>query len=571
LNLTGSLKWTHVLSPQTYYEVQASIMNDQRRIGYSDDDNNGQVVLYEMGDYLTFADTAQVNRYMANLGNAQMQKFFSPTPRNETASENTVLMSGATNWKIARPGIYYEDFTNQVITLKGDFTSQLNENHQLRAGLQARLHNLDMERRAGYIGGVFSNYKNFVEEIWDVQPKEYSVYVQDKMEYAGLIINLGLRLDALDITGADYANYFLPVQDTKDAAGGDVRVPIRGDNADIKWFFSPRLGVSHPISDNAAMYFSFSRQQQSQPFSRLYTNYNDFGNPSLPVITRVDQDPIQSTNYDLGVQWAFIEGYGLDVNAYYRDIQSYGVASLGVTPRVGPRTSQYFVSTDFGYADSRGIEVTLRKSMEAVTDFLSISGRVSYAYSYVKQSVGAGGNQTNFTSAAGDSAKYAGQLPWDDLQYWNTIERNVLGGSSILTGGYDRPHRITYNIILRFPYEIALTSMGQFQSGFYFPLTLGDPRARELGQSPWNNQVDFRLEKGFTFEGFGKLAAYVDVINAFDSENVISYNNGNVGQVVWERTGDPTGGPSINRPIGQDGSLVYDVPRQVYVGVYFTF
>ncbi len=225
------------------------------------------------------------------------------------------------------------------------------------------MHDLDMTRRAGYIGGVFPTYKNYSEELWNVKPKEYSAYVQDKMEYAGLIINLGLRLDGLDLGGGDFANFFAPFTEATDAAGGLVRVPVRGENAPIKWFFSPRLGVSHPISDNAAMYFSFSRQQQSQPFSKLYTNYADFGNPSLPVEVRTNQDPIRSTNYDLGVQWAFIEGYGLDINAYYKDIQSYGGTGLVITPKAPWRS--YNINTEFGYADSRGIEVTLRKNTDS--------------------------------------------------------------------------------------------------------------------------------------------------------------------------------------------------------------
>jgi hypothetical protein len=573
-NIVGSLKWTHVLSPETYYELQASIVNDNSLRGYSDDNNDGKVTLDEDGDYLEWADTAQVNRYMANAGNAQMDKFFSPTPRNETASENTIIMSGATNLKIARPGIYYENFTNQVITLKGDFTSQVTANHQLRAGLQFRMHDLDMTRRAGYIGGVFPSYKYYSEEIWNVKPSEYSVYVQDKMEYAGLIINLGLRLDGLDLGGGDFNNFFAPFEDTKDAAGGPVRVPVRGENAPIKWFFSPRLGVSHPISDAAAMYFSFSRQQQSQPFSKLYTNYADFGNPSLPVEVRTNQDPIRSTNYDLGIQWAFLDGYGLDVNAFYKDIESYGGTGLVVTPLAPWRS--YNINTEFGYADSRGIEVTLRKTALPVADWLTIGGRLSYAYSYVKQSVYAGGNTTSYSTVGGDSAKYAGQLPWEDIKYWNTIERNVLGGNSALLGGYDRPHRVSYNFIMRFPYEFTLSSVGTFQTGFFFPLTLGDPRKRELGQSPSTKQVDVRLEKAFTIKGIGRLAAYVDVINVFGWENIIAYNSTNVGQLAWERTGDPTGGPTINRPIGigssgNDGSMIYDIPREVFFGLSYSF
>ena len=569
-NLAGTLKWTQMLSKETFYEVQASIVSDNSRRGYSDDNNDGIVSLGENGAFLTFADTAQVNRYMASAGNQQMNKFFSPTPRNETLSENVIPLSGTANYKMARPGIYYENFTNSTTTLKADLTSQIDQNHQLRGGLQARLYNLDMVRRAGYIGGVFPLYKNYVEEIWNVKPKEYSAYAQDRMEFAGLIINLGLRLDALDLSAGDYANYFAPFKDVTEAAGGKARVPVRGENATMKMFFSPRLGVSHPISERAAMYFSFSKQAQAQPFSRLYTNYNDFGNPSLPVEVRAIQNAIRSTNYELGMQWSFVEGYSLDINTYYKDIQSYGTVGLTITPNAPWRG--YIMSTDFGYADCRGVELTLNKTLAPLNNILwfsqiNIGGRLTYTYSYVKQAVYAGGNVTAWSTAAGDSAKYAGGLPFADIAYWNTIERDVLGGNSVLTGGYDRPHRITYNFTMGFPDQWTLSSVGTFQSGFYYPLSLGDPRKRELGTSPWNKKVDVRIEKAFMIEKVGRLAIYMDVLNVFDWKNIISYNNSNVGQPAWERTGDPTGGPTINRPISQDGSLVYDFPRAIYFGV----
>ncbi len=572
MNIVGQLKMTHVLSPQTFYELQASIVSKEERLGYVDGNNDGVIGLNEDGDFLTFADTSQSNRYMANASNSQFTKFFSPSPRNESGSETVITNAGGLRWKISRPGLFYSDDISTKMTFKGDITSQVTVNHQLRAGFQAVFHNYDRELRAAYIGGQFPTYKNYVEELWDVQPKEYSLYAQDKMEYAGLIINIGARLDALDLATADFANYFGPFEDIKDAAGGSVRVPVRGEDLDMRFFFSPRLGVSHPISDRAAMYFSFSRQTQSQPFSRLFTNYGDFGNPSLPVVVHTGQDPIKSTNYDLGVQWSFAEGYGMDVNAYYRDIENYGATSFTVTPKTPWRL--YIITTTFGYADSRGVELTLRKNLSPVLgDFLSVGGRFSYAYSYIKQAVGAGGNPSSFSTVGGDSAKYGGQLPFSDISHYNTIEQNVQGGGSSLTGGYDRPHRITYTLMMRFPYEIMVSSVGRFESGFYYRRTLGDPRARELAEGPWNKQVDLRVEKMFDL-GPARVTVFLDMLNAFDTKNILAFDASNVGQQNWERNGNPTGGDGVTtatRPVTQDGSLIYDIPREVYFGLSVNF
>ncbi len=575
-NIVAGLKWTHQLSPETFYEVQASIVSENSRRGFCDDNNDGIVQLGEEGDFLEWADTAQVHRYTARAPNTQWDKFFTTTARHETGSEIGISMSGSSTLKIARPSIYYENFTSNVFTLTADISSQVTANQRLGGGLQIRMHDVDMIRRADYIGGWFPQYKNYIEEQWNIKPKEFSLHVQDIMEYSGWVIDLGLRLDALDLAAGDLANYFAPFIDTKDASGGDIRVPVRGDNAPIKWLFSPHIGISHALGGDAALYFSFSHLQQPQPFSRLYANYNDFGNPALPVLVRTNQDPIRSTQFDVGVQWGFIDGCGLDINAYQKDIRSYGYTSLAVTPRTPWRL--YYINTEFGYAECRGIEVTLRKSMAPGVGFLTVGGRVSYTYSHVKQALIVGSvNDFTFSTAGGDSARYGGQLPWGDISNWETVDRVVLGGSSTLTGGYDRPHRVTYNLTLRFPSEISLSSVGTFQSGFYYPVTLGNPLKRELRQSPMTKQIDVRIEKAFTVAGVGRLAAYVDLINAFDRENILAYNTSSVGQQAWERTGDPTGGPTINRPTARDaggkddGSMVYDVPRQIFVGVRLSF
>ena len=41
------------------------------------------------------------------------------------------------------------------------------------------------------------------------------------------------------------------------------------------------------------------------------------------------------------------------------------------------------------------------------------------------------------------------------------------------------------------------------------------------------------------------------------------------GYDLWQTNGDPTG--TQKRPIGQDGSLFYDIPREIYFGASFEF
>jgi hypothetical protein len=251
-----------------------------------------------------------------------------------------------------------------------------------------------------------------------------------------------------------------------------------------------------------------------------------------------------------------------------------------VVPRSGSYGTNYNIGFSAGYADSRGVEITLDAQRQSFLDgLLNVSGKATYTYSYIKAAAFAGLDskmQTSFSTANGDSARLQGGLPIDDINFYNKIQVDVAGGASTFLSGYDRAHRISYQLMFQFPEDILLSSIGTFQSGFYYPLTItADARTigREYAEGPWNKQIDFRLEKGFEFEGL-RLALFVDVINAFNWTNIVGYDNSQTGAILWENSmktdsPDPTG--SLRRPVGSDGSLFYGIPREFYFGARLNF
>ncbi len=581
-DFVASAKLTHVLSPSTFYEVQASMNFTRNRAGYSDDNGDGFCALDEDGKFITLSTLADGNKYISNT---DLSKFF----RNQDepqSSTNYQFNAGNTTVRLSRPGFYYENFKNQVITLKGDGTSQITPNHQLKGGFQVRLHDLEMIRRSSYLGAIDAR-KQFYTEAWNRKPTEFGLYAVDRMEYAGLIINLGARLDAWNVDAEDFANYFAPYNTSLIPVDSVTGVPVlvsdrvtnRGRKVGTFYSFSPRIGVSHPISDEAAMYFSYSRNTMPPPFSREYAFYNNFGNISLPNVSSVRQEPYRSSNYELGVQWEFMpQKFGLNFTAYLRDIENYGWYTFTVVPRSGPTGTTYGIGTSSGYADARGVELSIQALPQKYFDLVTVVGRLNYAYTYVKESAFAGldkAMQTSFSTAAGDSARLGGDLPFGDLRFYNKIQTDVQGTNSTLTGGYDRAHRITYTLVLSFPEDIQLSSVGTFSSGFYYPLTLVDPRVsnRELGVAPWNKMVNVRLEKLFTIANV-RLGVFIDVKNIFNAENILGYDRTTTGIALWEqsvKTGSPDPTGSLKRPVGPDGTTFYDIPREIYFGARLEF
>jgi hypothetical protein len=111
--------------------------------------------------------------------------------------------------------------------------------------------------------------------------------------------------------------------------------------------------------------------------------------------------------------------------------------------------------------------------------------------------------------------------------------------------------------------------IGTYASGFLYTNPTADNRsARKLETAPSNSSVDVRLEKSFVFAG-KRLGVFMDVKNLFNKENILGYSTTTTGPLKFFTTGDPTG--DYNRAILEDGTSVYYLPRQVYLGAYFEF
>ncbi|HTY37652.1 MAG TPA: TonB-dependent receptor [Bacteroidota bacterium] len=583
---TGSVKMTHVLSPSTFYEIQLSSKFQQDRYGYCDDNGDGFCGLNENGNFITLEKTADVDKYVSRSG-VDLYKFFRIGDEAGPSFITQPMTSGNTQVGITRPQFIYENTKNLTNTVKFDITSQADYHNQLKAGVSFQFNDISrIQRNSGLGADATDVRRRLLVEDWDFKPTMYGGYLQDRMEYAGLVINLGARIDRWDPKAADWLSYYNLFVNQPAMVDDSLRndlIPLRqSTNVKPYWFFSPRIGVSHPISDEAAMYFSYSRNFIPPPYSRLYASYNEVLGAAggLPQFASLQQQPTISSNYEIGAQWEFVpKKFGLTFSAYMRDIENYSYQAVSLNLANGSN-SMWLTAQ---YADARGVEFGLQALRQTYFDFVTLYGRVNYSYSYIKATGWTGNDplqQTTFSRP--DTLKYGQTLPFDDFWSYNKVEVNVVGGNNLLTGGYDRAHRISYVLFFEFPYQIMLSSMGTFQSGFYYPLSLtADPRVagRVFGQAPWNKQVDMRIEKGFTVSNL-RFSVYFDMKNVFNWVNIIGYDNTASGAALWEYsnagmttlnngTPDPTG--TYKRAVALNGSPFYDIPREYYFGVRFDF
>jgi len=338
--------------------------------------------------------------------------------------------------------------------VKFDITWQMNKHHSLKTGIQATQHLIDSQERQIQnlykgldIEGeyyfevindkykvIFPNYKavtlsdtTIYTDSINVTSLEYSVYLQDKMEFDNMVINLGLRYDYFD------PNKRYPTQwrnpDNR-IQFDDQEKMSRYVYAKPKTQLSPRLGLSYQLGSAAVLHFSYGHFFQMPPAFAIYvgnsyriapTDYSTIlGNPTI--------NAQKTVTYEVGLWQELVPGMDLEVALFYRDI--YDLLSVKVVSTYDQ--IEYGLYTNKDYGNARGLEIKYKWKLR------SFSTGLNYTLQYTR---GNADNPTMTYDRAGDSIDPIAQMipmSWDQRHTLNATvgyNNDTFGGN--LTGFFD--------------------------------------------------------------------------------------------------------------------------------------
>jgi outer membrane receptor protein involved in Fe transport len=284
------------------------------------------------------------------------------------------------------------------LILKLDLTSQVNNRHLIKTGFEFRRHNinfdeielrpaegdeLDFRTGSPYMTPlVFPISSNF-HSTYQHEPLQLSAYIQDKMEFEDLIVNIGVRVDHFQPDGVVLAdpsdpNIFNPLKPEhrfKDLNGNGIQDAgepfITLEERQTFWYkdagnktqFSPRLGAAFPISPTGVIHFSYGHFFQIPIFELLYRNPQfklGTGTGNQGTIGNADLRPEQTISGELGLQQQLSEQWVTDVTAYFRDIRDLtGTRADQIDVFGGSQTYSKLVNSDFGFV--KGFIISLKK------------------------------------------------------------------------------------------------------------------------------------------------------------------------------------------------------------------
>ena len=405
--------------------------------------------------------------------------------------------------------------TNTILG-KFDFTSQITDKHLVKFGVEGKLHKLkfdDYDIEPKLIDGVpVEPFQPSVPDPsspnrtkYDEEPFELSGYIQDKIEYEDVIINIGLRYDYFDSRGKVLVdptdpNINVPLRPGMQDLTLSEREPFYYKDAEPKWQLSPRFGIAYPISATGVLRFSYGHFLQIPTFQYLFQNgpfqvpetgssYGPYGNPDL--------EAQKTIMYEIGFKQEFGEVFYIDVTTFYRDIRNWITAGPFQTTR---NNVTYSIYTNKDYSNVKGVTLDLRKKF---------ANHFSIDFNYTFQ-VAEGTNSDpddlfNDLTSNQEPRVYLIPLNWDQrhLANFNIYVGDVDWGISLLA---------KYGTGL--PYTPAIT---QFTSDRGISSGLETNSRRRPSQF----SVDMRAHKDFELFGTS-FTAFLRVFNLLDNKVVLN-------------------------------------------------
>jgi len=296
---------------------------------------------------------------------------------------------------LGRSAISYTESERNRWTVKFDLSYQTKNNHFIKSGVDftqfetwsSSIYEFPEYRSILYLGKNHQLQK-------PLNPRQWAFYLQDKMEFEGLVINAGVRMDRFEpeyeypvtiaLAASDYIyNSFTRFDYAELKKWGLLR------KADPKTVWAPRLGVAHPITNNASLHFYYGHVYQLPSFYTLFGErwinrdgikdkdlnndgfinqtefYNQmveadfFGNPNLGYEKTI--------NFELGADWNFYKDFILSATTYYKSASNQVTDPGDVHIHWWDPSKQMFEfeftqqATNGIHEDILGFEVSFRK------------------------------------------------------------------------------------------------------------------------------------------------------------------------------------------------------------------
>jgi len=533
--ITGALKLTHVLSRNAFYDIS---------VNYFDDYNiPGMDAFFEHN----------VTAYGDSIINAQTGVLL-----DGDSDLPTDLTAYGVNYE--RRNRAWNGYTKRKQTAWGgnaNFLYQMGKHNEIKIGGEYRRTTVRQYALPNPVGiaslarsvadrdirDVYARLDNYGYDVYGNLSDEASVaprhpvfagiYIQDKLEFADLIINAGLRWDY----------YLTDTQEFVDPNNiefdeDDRIAPSSLKDMDAFTQLSPRLGFSFPVTEKTIFHAQYGKFYQQSRLRDIYRGYdvvaNDIkGGFAIGNPVGFGVKPERTTSYELGFKQQLGNNFAFDITLFYKDIKDQ-VQQRSIYADEDATHLQYYAWVNGDFETVKGFEVKM--DLRRIS---RVAGSIDYTFS---DALGTGSNpSSSFRSI------------------WQSPTSTPFFPQQIAPVTFNQTHRGSIILDYRFApndggpvlQRLGLNMLFQFTSGFNYTRWEGYGNARtpleslNFSSTPWTYRMDLKLDKSF-MAGPLDLNVYIWITNVFNTQNVVQvfntsgdgYDDGWLASATGETRGD---------------------------------
>ncbi|MDX9758389.1 MAG: TonB-dependent receptor [Bacteroidota bacterium] len=518
-NYSVNAKFTHLLSPSTFYELYLGYMGSFGIAMDPDLEHN----IFGYGD---------------SVANAQFGYHF----LSDGIPEQPVTMMGASFVPAGYPlGASYGKERFNSIQGKINFVHQIGRTHEIKTGgeftrYSIRSFGIDAFGLASFMrgnpdanaleiaGSSGTNnygYDYYGSELNDGEngPKEpvfAAFYALDKIELEDLVINVGLRYDYIDTNSKEFVN----PNNIKFTSEGLIDQSDENlKDVSASKTISPRLGFSFPVTDRTVFYAQYGVFVQQSRLRNIYLGNATMssqikGGYAVSSPVGFGLKPEKTIQYDFGFRQQLTDNLAFDITAFYKDIRDQ-IQQRMMPAEFGAEHPAYYawVNGDFATTTGASLSIVMRRTAR-------IQVQANYTYSDAR---GTGSSPSSSFRALWLSPTETPFLP----KYPMTLDFDQTHRGSINLdyrfGNDDGPELFGAKILERFGANILF----QFNSGSPYTrvneFSFGDRRtpieAINSSRTPWYFMVDGRFDKTVEIASLD-VNFYIWVTNLLNIKNV---------------------------------------------------
>ncbi|MFP6591148.1 MAG: TonB-dependent receptor, partial [Candidatus Latescibacterota bacterium] len=418
------------------------------------------------------------------------------------------------------------DILDEMIRVsQGNAAGQGNE-----AEFQSLLRNTMRHDHFGY--DVYGNESDASGLEAPREPVLGAAFIQDKIEYNDLIVNIGLRIDYYDVDSWRFKDPSSPERD----ATGYTLVLDSMEKTETFTEISPRLGFSFPVSDRSVFHVQYGRFNQMPAMRNMFTGGAQLaqelgGQNYIRYPTAFDIEPMRTTQYEIGFDRQFNDVASFDITGFYRDVKGQiQVARQDIASTAeNAEAFNYLQNGDF--ATTKGLEFVFK-----VRRTNRLRTELHYTLSDARGTGSTTGSGISGVENDTDLPTVISPLDFNETHRGSMYFDYRFGkndGGAILS-------QLGINTLFTFTsghnFTFSTGSLGQGGAEDGGILNSVDARNRKPLESinhsttPWTFQVDLKIDKGFDLMGMdAKVYSYVE--NLFNRRNEAN---------VYQRTGNST-------------------------------